>query len=109
MRIYFDQLGSSTCREWRAYSNDDRKPELSLDEEVGSMTEERLDDGRVQCVKERTRCELPTIISSFDAQRGADSLLCSSKRSILAKVLNKEEAGEPLISQLMDRGTVRGS
>jgi len=51
--------------ERQAYPNDDRKPELSLNEEVGSMTEERLDDGRVECVKEGTRGELPTIISSI--------------------------------------------
>jgi hypothetical protein len=46
-----------------AYPHDDWQPELSPDEEVGSVTEERLDDGRVDRVKERTGCELSSFVS----------------------------------------------
>jgi hypothetical protein len=47
-------------RKSETYPDDDRKPDLSSNEEVGSMTEERLDDGRVEGIKERSRGEFPS-------------------------------------------------
>jgi hypothetical protein len=46
-----------------AYPHHDWQPELSPDEEVGSVTEERLDDGRVDRIEEWTGCELSSIVS----------------------------------------------
>jgi len=45
------------------YPDDDRKPDLSTDKKVGSMTEEGLDDGRVEGIEKGTRGEFPTIVS----------------------------------------------
>ena len=77
------------------YSDNDRKPDLSTDEEVGSMTEEGLDDRRVEGIEERTRGEFPTLISLM-LTRWLGSLLGTSEWSILSKVLDKEETSEPL-------------
>lgn len=50
-------------RQRETYPDNDRKPNLSTNEEVGSMTEEGLDDRRVEGIEERTGGEFPTLIS----------------------------------------------
>lgn len=90
-------------RQRETYPDNDRKPDLSTDEEVGSMTEERLDDGRVEGIEEWTRREFPTLVSLM-LTRWPRSLLGTSEWSILSKVLDKEETSEPLRSQLGRKG-----
>lgn len=63
------------------------------------MTEERLDDGRVEGIEEGTRGELPTLVSLMEV-RCAGSSLGTSEWSILSKVLDKEKTSEPLRIQL---------
>ena len=90
-------------RERETYPDNNRKPDLSTDEEIGSMTEKGLDDGRVEGIEERTRGEFPTIVSLMST-RQLRSLLSTSERSILSKVLDEEETSEPLRSQLGRKG-----
>jgi hypothetical protein len=42
-----------------AYAYDNRDPDISTHEKVGSMTEKGLDNSGVDRVKERTRSEFP--------------------------------------------------
>lgn len=59
------------------------------------MTEEGLDDGGVEGIEEWTRGEFPALVSLMQA-RWPGSLLGTSEWSILSKILDKEETGEPL-------------
>jgi len=84
-----------SMRQRETYPDNDRKPDLSTDEEVGSMTEERLDDGRVEGIEEWTRGEFSALVSLMLA-RWPGNLLGTSERTVLSKVLDKEETSEPL-------------
>lgn len=63
------------------------------------MTEEGLDDGGVEGIEEWTRGEFPAVVSLM-LTRQLRSLLSTSERSILSKVLDEEETSEPLRIQL---------
>jgi len=62
------------------------------------MSEEGLDNSRVDRIKERTRSEFPTLSAMTPSLFNLnEDLLGTSERCVLSKVLDKEETSESLV------------